>query len=158
MSELSSYERLGGEEVLRAIIGDFVDRVTGDMMIGFFFRQIEKGRLKELEAQFAAAHLGGPKAYSGRPLHVAHKSHPIMGGHFNRRMVLLEKTLRDHQVPADIQREWLAHNAALRSHITANGLGECNDPWAGRTQTHEIPGDEAHGDEAAGNTAPGNES
>lgn len=132
MSERSSYECLGGETALREIVADFVDRVRGDMMIGFFFRQVDIERLKDLEFQFAAAHLGGPAAYQGRPLRAAHRAHPIMGGHFNRRLVILEKTLRDHQVPEDVLTEWLSHNAALRSHITGDGLGECNDPLASK--------------------------
>ena len=128
----SAYERIGGEEKLRAIVSDFVDRVTGDMMIGFFFRDVDKPRLKEMEVQFASAHLGGPSTYEGRPVRTAHGAHPIMGGHFNRRLRLLDQTLQDHGVADDIRVAWLSHNESLRSHITKDALGECNDPLASR--------------------------
>lgn len=128
----SAYERLGGEEKLRAIVSDFVERVVKDMMIGFFFRSVDKERLTDLEVQFARAHLGGPANYQGRPLRNAHGAHPVMGGHFNRRLRLLDQTLQDHGVADDIRIAWLSHNESLRSHITKDALGECNDPLASR--------------------------
>lgn len=122
----SMYERLGGAVGLKSIIDDFVDRVMDDMMIGFFFRQIEREKLKRLEFQFASGHLGGPSEYEGRPIQSAHSKHPIMGGQFNRRLKILENTLRDHRVEQDIISGWLAHNESLRSHITQDGTFECN--------------------------------
>lgn len=124
----SPYERLGGEVGLEKIVDDFIDRVTRDMMIGFFFRTIDRDRLKRLETQFAASHLGGPSRYEGRPLDVAHGSHPIMGGQFNRRLRILDQTLRDHGVSDDIREEWLRHNESLRHRITRDRSDECNDP------------------------------
>lgn len=124
----SGYERLGGEAALRAIIDDFVERVTTDMMIGFLFRAVDKQRLKELEFQFASRHLGGPHRYEGRPLTEAHKAHPIMGGQFNRRLRLLDQTLQDHGAPLEVRSLWLAHNEKLRSQITRDAPDECNAP------------------------------
>jgi len=120
------YQRLGGEAGLHVIVDDFVHRVMKDMMIGFFFRNVDAARLTLLEHQFASGHLGGPTHYDGRPLRNAHAKHPIMGGQFNRRIKLLENTLRDHQVDEDIIRAWLAHNEELRGHITRDGTFECN--------------------------------
>jgi truncated hemoglobin YjbI len=127
---VSPYERLGGEVGLEKIVDDFIDRVTGDMMIGFFFRSIDKERLKRLETQFAASHLGGPAQYEGRPLDVAHAPHPIMGGQFNRRLRILDQTLRDHGVSDEIREQWLQHNESLRQRITRDKSDECHDPLA----------------------------
>lgn len=121
----SPYQRLGGSSGLRTIIDDFIDRVTSDIMIGFFFRNVDKARLKEHELAFAASHLGGPKEYSGRPLPVAHGPHRVMGGQFNRRLKLLENTLRDHGVDDDVIKLWLDHNERLRSQITRDTKDEC---------------------------------
>lgn len=126
----SPYHRLGGEVGLEKIVDDFIDRVTRDTMIGFFFRSIDKERLKRLEAQFAASHLGGPSEYEGRPLDVAHGPHPIMGGQFNRRLRILDQTLRDHGVSDDIREQWIFHNESLRHQITRDRSDECNDPLA----------------------------
>lgn len=124
-SGASAYERLGGEGRLRAIIDAFVDRVVGDVMIGFFFRSVNLERLKQFEYEFAASHLGGPSAYGGRPLARAHARHPILGGHFNRRLKILQNTLEDFGVPEDVIREWLEHNERLRPIITRDMGAEC---------------------------------
>lgn len=123
----SAFERIGGEAALRAIIDDFVERVFADAMIGFFFRGIDPRRIRELEYQHAAEHLGGPVQYRGRPLAEAHRKHPIRGGHFDRRATILRETLDRHGVPADVRDAWLAHVESLRAQITGDPAGRCDD-------------------------------
>ena len=121
------YERIGGEPGLRAIIEDFVDRMFDDIMIGFFFRGVDRRRIKELEFQHAAEHLGGPLRYRGRPLPEAHSKHRILGGQFARRKELLRQTLADHGAPPDVAEAWLGHTESLRALITGDQAGQCND-------------------------------
>jgi len=121
------FERIGGEAALRAIVDDFVDRTVDDIMIGFFFRGVDRARLKQLEYQHAAEHLGGPVRYEGRPLRQAHAKHRIMGGQFARRKELLRKTLVTHAVPDEIASAWLAHVESLRAQVTTEPDGQCND-------------------------------
>lgn len=120
------FEQLGGEPVLRAIIDRFVDRVYADTMIGFFFARVKKSRLKQLEYEFAAQHLGADIAYSGRPLGEAHKKHAIMGGQFRRRLTLLEQTLEEFNVAQPIIDHWVNHTLTLEAQITPDRGGECN--------------------------------
>lgn len=120
------FERLGGRPGIEPIISDFIDRVISDMMIGFFFKKVPIDRLKQLELEFACAHLGGPLGYTGRPLENAHGPHRIMGGQFNRRLRILEQTLRDHTVPQDIAEHWISHNEAQRQRVTLDGPFACN--------------------------------
>jgi hemoglobin len=121
------YEQLGGETKLRAVIDDFVDRVFDDLMIGFFFANADKARIKQFEFQHASALLGGPSVYAGRPLRQAHAAHPIRGGHFARRMQILRQVLAAHAVPAEVEQRWIDHDLALSGQITGDGVGECND-------------------------------
>ena len=121
------YEALGGEAKLRAVIDDFVERVFADIMIGFFFASADKERIKHFEFEHASALLGGPHAYSGRPLRQAHAPHPIRGGHFARRMQVLRQVLAAHGVPEAVQARWLEHDLGLAGQITQDNLGECND-------------------------------
>jgi hemoglobin len=123
----SLYARMGGEPALRAVIDDFVERLFSDIMIGYLFSAVDPQRLKELEFQHASAFLGGPHAYSGRPLRAAHAQHRIMGGQFARRLQLLRNVFAAHHVPEDVQRAFLAHNESLREQITNQDLGECRD-------------------------------
>ncbi|MCB9667178.1 MAG: group 1 truncated hemoglobin [Myxococcales bacterium] len=114
---MTMFERIGGEEVLRAIIEDFVDAMFADSMIGFFFRAASKARIKRFEFQHAARWLGAEIAYQGRALSQAHQQHPIQLGHFNRRRTLLGQVLSAHNVPPDIVTAWLAHTDSLRFEI-----------------------------------------
>jgi hemoglobin len=127
----SLFEQLGGEAKLRAIINTFIDRVFEDRMIGFFFRNTDSKRIKELEYQLAAAFLGAPIAYQGRSLDQAHARHPIMGGHFARRRQILKETLEAYAVPDGVKRAWLEHTDSLRPLITSQVGSNC-DPIAAR--------------------------
>jgi len=120
----SLFERLGGEEKVRAIVDAFIDRVFADRMIGFFFRDADRMRIKEFEFQLAAKFLGADIEYQGRPLHIAHAKHPIMGGHFARRRQILKETLEECNVPEPI-REGLvkAHRFPQVTHHTRSGFG-----------------------------------
>lgn len=117
------FEELGGEPVLRRIIDRFVDRLFEDMMIGFMFEKVSRERLKAMEYEFAASHLGGTVEYTGRPLAAAHRAHRIFDGQFSRRFTLLRETLEELDVPEAVREHWLAHTAALRELLVA---GPCN--------------------------------
>jgi hemoglobin len=131
----SLFEQLGGEAKLRTIINTFIDRVFADRMIGFFFRNADAGRIKELEYQVAAAFLGAPVAYQGRPLDKAHAKHPIMGGHFARRRQILKETLEAYAVPDTVKQAWLEHTDNLRPLITSQAGSSC-DPIAALQKIH----------------------
>lgn len=120
------FDKLGGESRLRAIIETFVDRVFADRMIGFFFRNADRSRIKELEYQLAARFLGADVEYRGRPLAKAHANHPIMGGHFARRRQILSETLDSYGVPAEIKVALLRHTDALRAQITPESGSGCD--------------------------------
>ena len=99
MSAGTLFDDLGGEPRLRLIIDRFVDRTFDDPMIGFFFRNASRERVKAKEYEFAARHLGAEIPYTGRSLRDAHAAHPIMGGQFNRRLQILKDTLDELGVP-----------------------------------------------------------
>jgi hemoglobin len=133
----SLFDRLGGESRLRSIIDTFVDRVFEDRMIGFFFRNADRRRIKEFEYQLTASFLGAEIEYRGRPLGQVHANHPIMGGHFARRRQILRETLEFYQVPAEIGSVILEHTDALRSQITPE-VGSACDPNAVRDRVGKI--------------------
>lgn len=128
MPERSLFDELGGERALSAIVDRFVDRTCDDTMIGFFFRNVDRDRLKRLEYELAASHLGGPVAYTGRPLDKAHARHPIMGGQFMRRLQILKDTLEEFGVPSHVREHWIAHTLGQRYLVTRDEAGQCNAP------------------------------
>ena len=131
----SLFEKLGGESRLRAIVDAFIDRVFEDRMIGFFFRNADRARIKEMEYQLAASFLGAGIKYTGKPLGKAHVNHPIMGGHFARRRQILKETLEAYQVAEEIKAAWLHHTDSLRPLITPEAGSDC-DPIAARARVN----------------------
>ncbi len=121
------FEELGGEPALRAIIDRFVARLFSDMMIGFHFAKVDPVRLRQLEFEFAAEHLGAGTTYSGRPLTSAHRVHRIFDGQFARRTTILRETLAEFGVPKRVRDAWISHTEALKDQVIS---GPCEAPPA----------------------------
>jgi hemoglobin len=134
--ERTLFEQIGGEPRLREIIDAFIERVFDDRMIGFFFRNADKRRIKEMEFQLTAQFLGAEVSYQGRPLDQVHARHPIMGGQFARRQQILKETLEEYAVPQPIRDAWIAHNESLRPLITKDAGSDC-DPIGARERVLE---------------------
>jgi hemoglobin len=132
------FDDLGGEPALRQIIDRFVDRVFDDVMIGFFFQNARRERIKQKEYEFAAKHLGADIEYTGRPIDETHRAHPIMGGQFARRLMILKETLDAAGAPEHVKAHWLAHTESLRSLVTADTGREC-DPDRARLRFEQVP-------------------
>src|SRR5690349_21101961 len=113
----SLYENLGGEKTLAKIIDAFVDRCFADPMIGFLFASADRKRIKAMEFQHAAEHLGADMKYEGRPIEKIHQAHPIREGHFNRRRQILSDVLQEFGVSSEIRTAWLDHQEQLKSQI-----------------------------------------
>lgn len=123
--EPSLFDELGGAVALERIVNRFVDRMCDDVMIGFFFRNVDRAQLKRREFEFAAKHLGAPIEYSGRPIEAAHRPHRIFDGQFMRRLTLLRETLVELGAPPRVQEHWLEHTRALMDRVV---LGACQEP------------------------------
>lgn len=121
----SLFDQLGGEPVLRAVIDTFVESVYADVMIGFHFRDFAKDRLKLHEYQFTARALGADVPYEGRPMREAHARHPILGGQFSRRKVLLRDALVAHGAPVAVIEALMAHTEKLRAVVTTQPGATC---------------------------------
>ena len=143
MTRMTHFERIGGEQALRAILTDFYDRVFADVMIGFMFKGRDRARLVELETQFTARALGGDVVYEGRGMRQAHAAIPILIGHFQRRYQILRETLTDHAVDSEVAEAWLGHTRALQRAVlpTERRDLDCQSPLplggppaAGRTR------------------------
>jgi truncated hemoglobin YjbI len=139
-SERTLFDELGGEPALRAIVNEFVDRIFDDAMIGFFFRNADRKRVKEKEYEFAARHLGAAVPYTGKPLPDAHAPHRIMGGQFNRRLQVLKETLDEFHAPARVREHWIRHTELLRPLITGDAGTACDPTLAARSLPKEKAG------------------
>ena len=122
------FEQAGGLDGLRAVLTTFYDAVFSDMMIGFMFRGVDRQHLIEVEAELTARALGAKDVeYTGLPLKEAHARHRVLGGQFERRMVLLEEAMAAHDLPVPVREAWIAHSRAVRPLITRDAGSDCND-------------------------------
>jgi truncated hemoglobin YjbI len=107
-----------GEAGLTAILDDFYLRLSRDLLVGFFFDGKDLGQIARTQKEFLMRAMGAVPHYSGKPPAQAHDAiAPILRGHFDRRLRLLEETLRDHGLDAQDIRTWVSFEEAFRAGI-----------------------------------------
>ncbi|WP_395716790.1 group 1 truncated hemoglobin [Prosthecobacter sp.] len=94
----SLYERLGGEEMIAALIPAFYARVLADPELGPFFKHASIDKLHAMQREFFVMATGGPIEYTGRPLAHVHHGRGITRHHFARFTGHLVETLLDMEV------------------------------------------------------------
>ena len=89
-----------------------------DVLIGFFFDGRDVDAIAEKQKEFLMRAFGASSSYSGKPPAQAHTAlPPILSGHFDRRLKLLETTLLAHglsRVDIDL---WIGFENAFREGI-----------------------------------------
>ncbi len=121
------FEMAGELPGIERIVRDFYDRVFDDIMIGYMFRNADKGRLIEKEVELAARLLGASHIrYTGKPMRRVHAPHRIMGGQFMRRRKILEDALVAQGAPDAVREAWLGHTDSLRPLVTADAGSDCS--------------------------------
>ena len=114
------WEHIGSEERLEAILKDFYARMKNDILIGFFFDNKDTDEIARMQKLFLMRAMGAISTYTGKAPAQAHtKLAPILSGHFDRRLQILEQTLKDHGLsPEDIQ-TWITFENAFRDGIVS---------------------------------------
>lgn len=105
----SLYERVGGAPALKVVVDDFVATAAPDPKVDFtrggtwIASDAAVFTLKKHLVDFMAQALGGPKAYSGRSMKVAHTGMGIAQAQFDAIAGHLKAALVKNKVaPADI--------------------------------------------------------
>jgi hemoglobin len=112
--ERTLYERLGGENAIRAVVDDFVTRALNDPKVNF----TRKGtgtewkptpenveRVKKTAVELVGMVTGGPQRYTGKNLKEAHKGMEITQAEFDAAAADLKASLDKFNVPAKEQDE-----------------------------------------------------
>jgi truncated hemoglobin YjbI len=112
--ELASFQRL--EEILVR----FYELQAADILLGFFFTGRNLQHIARQQARFLSPKLGllSPSEAAPPPKHPkeAHTDlPPILSGHFDRRLRLLEQVLSGTDLSPKLQRLWLAYEESFRS-------------------------------------------
>lgn len=113
------FQKAGGEQGLQSLLEDFYERMSKDLLIGFFFEGKDLKKIAEKQKQFLMKAMGASASYSGlAPAQAHHKLPPILEGHFDRRLVLLREVLSNHGFSSDEINTWVAFENSFRAGIT----------------------------------------
>ena len=102
------YDRLGGMDVIDAVVRDFVDvRIAQDDRIRDRFKTSDKTRLKKMLAAQICEVSGGPCKYTGKNMHEAHAGIGIGDAEIRVFLEDLRRALEAANIPAHDQDELL---------------------------------------------------
>ena len=117
MVQKSLYDRLGGEEAIKAVVDEFVANVGADTRINKYFANADLDRLRgHLIDQIGQAS-GGPQQYTGRDMKTAHAGMGIDEPAFNALVEDLVKALDKFAVAEQEKSELLALLGPMKSDI-----------------------------------------
>lgn len=114
----SLYDRLGGSAGVEALVEAFYIRVLADTELAPFFRDSSIERLRKMQTEFFNRALGGPIAYSGRPLAHVHHGKGITRHHFALFVSHLLETLKDYGCEDKETDEVIEHINTFANEIT----------------------------------------
>lgn len=101
MTEETLYDRLGGNEGIRAVVDEFYDRLLTDDELGPFFEGADVERLRRTQTDFLCEAAGGPETYDAAPVREAHLHVPFTPDHIERAVELLYESLDAFDVPEE---------------------------------------------------------
>ena len=73
MSDASLYERLGGEEKIRAVVQDIFANHKNNPVVSPRYADSDPSEVVRIVTEFICAGTGGPQAYTGKDMIAAHK-------------------------------------------------------------------------------------
>lgn len=111
------YERLGGGERLRAMIGEVVDAHLANPNIQARFVPHDPAVMKEMAFTFFAMATGGPEAYTGRGLRAVHTGMNVGEAEFVYAVDDVVAVLQKNGVGEREQAEVLAAFFALKGEV-----------------------------------------
>jgi truncated hemoglobin YjbI len=116
--ELRALGQALGEARIRGIVRRFYERMADDLLVGFFFDGKDLERISEMQTAFLLRAMGLRPSYRGKPPADAHTElPPILVGHFDRRLMLLDEQLTAEGLDASQRKTWIGFENAFRDSI-----------------------------------------
>ncbi len=111
------YKNLG-EEKIRKILIRFYQIMSEDILVGFFFAGKDLNHIAHRQGDFLLRAMGATPSYNGLPPSEAHQAlPPILSGHFDRRLKILEETLQEFNLTPEEITVWIGFENAFRESI-----------------------------------------
>jgi hemoglobin len=117
MTDLSLYERLGGEEKIREIATSIFDNHTRNKAVNARYVQSNRDEVIRLVTEFVCAGTGGPQTYTGKDMIAAHKGMNINEQEYVAVLDDILEALNANEVGQREQEELLMIAYSLRGEI-----------------------------------------
>ncbi|MBI3557824.1 MAG: group 1 truncated hemoglobin [Deltaproteobacteria bacterium] len=112
------FSSIGGEASLDQILARFYQKMSTDVLLGFFFDGCDVLAIARMQKSFLMRAWGVSQSYAGKSPADAHaKLPPILKGHFDRRLVLLAETLREFKVGENEIALWVSFEEKFRAAV-----------------------------------------
>ncbi len=114
------YDRLGGEAAVDAAVDLFYRKVLGDARLSPFFESVDMDAQRAKQKRFLTMVFGGPNAYTGKGLRMAHAPLVAKGlkeFHFDAVAAHLKDTLTELGVAEDVVGEVMTIAAGARDDV-----------------------------------------
>jgi hemoglobin len=99
------YERLGGQDAIRAVVTDIVELHFTEAITKPLTKGVDKQKLVTLVVEFLCQGAGGPERYTGRDMVSTHKHLNMTDVHFMAAGDQIMRVLRKYNVPEPEQQE-----------------------------------------------------
>ena len=117
MDEMSVYDRLGGQDAIVAVVGEFAGRLAADDRINQRFAGTDLDSLKRLLVEQVCAATGGPCTYTGRNMRDTHSGMFISDDEFTWTAEHLIGALDKFNVPQKEKDELVGAIAGMKGDI-----------------------------------------
>ena len=115
----SLFRALGGEDGIRRVVNDLVDRAVQDPRIAHQFKNTKPQGLKDSLTEQVCAASGGPCIYQGAKMKPAHADLGITRAEFHALVEDLQDAMTAQRVPFAVQNRLLAILAPMHRDIIA---------------------------------------
>ena len=116
-TEMSIYEKIGGDAAVDAAVDIFYKKVLADDRISSFFDTVDMPGQIQKQKAFLTMAFGGPNNYTGKDMREAHKGMNLTEEHFGAVAEALVGTLQELSVPQDIIDEIVAVALSVKDDV-----------------------------------------
>ena len=120
MTDLSLYQRLGGNDAVTAVVDDAIGNIAADIRINRRFASAGISQLNKNLVDLICARTGGPCTYGGRDMSAAHEGMNIRDDEFDALVEDLIKSLDKFKVPAREKGELLGILGHMKNAIVGH--------------------------------------
>lgn len=119
------FYRLRGRPTLEKVHKCFYDKVYADPLLMHYFSEIHQKTIEEQQTDFMTMLMGGEVVFTGKTPEKCHKHMFITPGLFERRMALLEQSLRECEISDSLACEWMHLAGSCRNQVVKSTLNQC---------------------------------